>query len=496
MIDIKVGDRVYMLKGNGDKVEYAVVLWVGQLPVEHVGNNRGLMAGIQFDNPVGKGNGSLGLKQYFQARAGHAAFVPASMLHKVNADSLSLFSSSYTSATPSNSESRRQFTTTSSNANNDNLIRGPGLNSPPSAAGAVSPSAMNGYHNFNGSPPGGVHGGSVQSTALSPIGTRPPITASTTAASALTSASVNREYNIFGGGHQYNGPGFMAAHGTDAKVGIGAIFTTTAGGAVGAFSSSTAAPSSGFYGGNVAYSGGKAGTANGYGPGKEEEEVFESDDDLDEALKANEGEIANVAKMMRNLPTPSSSPDNDAKPKLKAASPELKKNNNKENNNKKEANNNNSAGIKTKNAATPTSPPSSLTTASSSPPPPVAAPTASTEWSVVVSKIKKAPKQVRDQLKPPEKPAVVAVKPKTKVEKILEENPKYKSTLCSWYIQGARCPNGNVCHFAHGEHELRAIPRPKFKYKTQVCSYYAAGHCGNGSACHFAHGLADLQKNK
>ena len=60
-----------------------------------------------------------------------------------------------------------------------------------------------------------------------------------------------------------------------------------------------------------------------------------------------------MAKMMRNLPTPSSSPDNDAKPKLKAASPELKKNNNKENNNKKEANNNNSAGIKTKNAGEP-----------------------------------------------------------------------------------------------------------------------------------------------
>merc|ERR1712168_199682 len=89
----------------------------------------------------------------------------------------------------------------------------------------------------------------------------------------------------------------------------------------------------------------------------------------------------------------------------------------------------------------------------------------------------------------PEKSKVVPVKSKTKIDKLLAENPKYKSTLCNWYMQGARCPNGDECHFAHGESEMRVMARPKYKYKTQVCSYYAAGHCGNGSTCHFAHGL-------
>ena len=103
------------------------------MPTEHVGANVGTFAGVQFDNPVGKGTGNLGPVQYFhvsattttrtktteesaekktnakttttttnstpslplshiQAKSGHAAFVPASMLHKVSADSLSLFS--------------------------------------------------------------------------------------------------------------------------------------------------------------------------------------------------------------------------------------------------------------------------------------------------------------------------------------------------------------------------------------------------------------------
>ena len=82
---------------------------------------------------------------------------------------------------------------------------------------------------------------------------------------------------------------------------------------------------------------------------------------------------------------------------------------------------------------------SGVTPLSASPP---EAPTASTEWSVVVSKIKKAPKQVRDQLKPPEKKPVVHAKPKTKMEKILQENPKFKSTLCSWWVERVHACRG------------------------------------------------------
>lgn len=428
MIDVKIGDRVYLLKPGTDKVEYAAVLWVGNLPPEHVGPNVGPFAGIQFDNPVGKGNGSLGNKQYFNAREGFAAFVPTSMLHKVHADANSLFSSSSYSP-PSVSSSteyyRRQL------ANNKDDSR-----SPTRTTAFTTQSNLNDFatKSINGSVSVGGTGGR---STNAPIGTR----------STTTSG-----HNVVGGG------GYGAFDGlSSSPYANGGSYVSGA---------ALAAKAPEYIGARFPSSAGNKNMMQ--LPAKyEEEEFFESDDEIDEALKVD-GEISALTNMMIHMTSPSSSCAD-----VKAATPEKKT---------IKTHNNNHIGAT-----------AAITSPARAPISPPVAPSSSQEWSVVASKIKKAPKEVRDQLKAPEK-KVTPVKTKTKVEKLLAENPKYKSTLCNWYMQGARCPNGNECHFAHGETEMRVMARPKFKYKTQVCSYYAAGHCGNGSTCHFAHGLADLQK--
>lgn len=425
MIDVKIGDRVYLLKPGTDKVEYAAVLWVGNLPPEHVGPNVGPFAGIQFDNPVGKGNGSLGNTQYFYAREGFAAFVPTSMLHKVHADANSLFSASYSPPSVSSNQYYRRHI-----ANNIDDSR--------------NPVALNQYHlngiapSINGS--GEIGDGPMGSrSAYAPIGTRP------------AGNIVGNSYGAFNG---LSSSPYANGHSSSPYVGEA--------------SPAKAAPKGANIGANYP-SAGKIHLQS----KSEEEEFFESDDEIDEALKVD-GEISALTNMMIQMTTPSSSSGDvkAATPDMKAASPEKTS----------KTQNNNNIGASAASAA-----------ARRAPSPPSEAPSSSQEWSVVASKIKKAPKQVRDQLKAPEK-KTTPVKTKTKMEKLIAENPKYKSTLCNWYMQGARCPNGNECHFAHGESEMRVMARPMFKYKTQVCSYYAAGHCGNGSTCHFAHGLADLHK--
>jgi len=433
MIDVKVGDRVYLMTGGGEKIEYALVLWVGNLPTEHVGANVGTFAGVQFDNPVGKGTGNLGPVQYFHAKSGHAAFVPASMLHKVSADSLSLFSSSFVPPTPSSvlpigeqqqqQQQRRQLANISNN---------------PSSA---SPRGNLDNHQIGAKSSGGggvARPNPIGTSKQPPIGT--PKSSSSSGAAAISgfTYAVTTSANSGAVAPKYNGATTTSAAGV--PINNGAHIRRQ--------------------------------------EEEEEEEFFESDDDLDEALKVDDIEVSALAKMMTTtLSTPSSDLKGAASPDKKS-----KKKTQKTPNSNKNINNNN-------NVISQSSPARART-----PSPPPAAPSSSTEWSVVASKIRKAPKQVQNQLKPAEKKATTPVKTKTKMEKILEENPKYKSTLCNWYMHGARCPNGDTCHFAHGESEMRVTSRPKFKYKTQVCSYYAAGHCGNGSACHFAHGLADLQK--
>jgi len=53
------------------------------------------------------------------------------------------------------------------------------------------------------------------------------------------------------------------------------------------------------------------------------------------------------------------------------------------------------------------------------------------------------------------------------------------------------CKYGDKCQFAHGQEELRPLPRHP-KYKTEPCrSFHSTGVCPYGPRCHFIHGPND-----
>lgn len=63
----------------------------------------------------------------------------------------------------------------------------------------------------------------------------------------------------------------------------------------------------------------------------------------------------------------------------------------------------------------------------------------------------------------------------------------YKTELCrSWEEKGS-CRYANKCQFAHGEEELRKVPRHP-KYKTEICrTFWVSGSCPYGKRCCFIH---------
>lgn len=63
----------------------------------------------------------------------------------------------------------------------------------------------------------------------------------------------------------------------------------------------------------------------------------------------------------------------------------------------------------------------------------------------------------------------------------------YKTELCrSWEEKGS-CRYGTKCQFAHGEDELRNVPRHP-KYKTEICrTFWVSGACPYGKRCCFIH---------
>ncbi|KAI6045070.1 hypothetical protein EDC04DRAFT_195070 [Pisolithus marmoratus] len=63
----------------------------------------------------------------------------------------------------------------------------------------------------------------------------------------------------------------------------------------------------------------------------------------------------------------------------------------------------------------------------------------------------------------------------------------YKTELCrSWEEKGS-CRYGAKCQFAHGEEELRNVPRHP-KYKTEICrTFWVSGACPYGKRCCFIH---------
>lgn len=72
-----------------------------------------------------------------------------------------------------------------------------------------------------------------------------------------------------------------------------------------------------------------------------------------------------------------------------------------------------------------------------------------------------------------------------------EEPTKYKTELCSNFIETGGCRYGNKCRYAHGHWELNLVGRSR-KYKSRLCKYYHNyGFCSYGTRCNFIHKPCD-----
>lgn len=85
----------------------------------------------------------------------------------------------------------------------------------------------------------------------------------------------------------------------------------------------------------------------------------------------------------------------------------------------------------------------------------------------------------------------------TKTKSIDENKPsstaRYKTELCRPFQDYGFCRYGEKCQFAHGEDDLRSLPRHP-KYKTELCrTYHTRGFCPYGSRCHFIHNLDEAR---
>ncbi|CAM6051116.1 unnamed protein product, partial [Sphagnum compactum] len=63
----------------------------------------------------------------------------------------------------------------------------------------------------------------------------------------------------------------------------------------------------------------------------------------------------------------------------------------------------------------------------------------------------------------------------------------YKTELCRSWEETGYCRYSTKCQFAHGNEDLRPVPRHP-KYKTEICrSYTETGLCSYGKRCRFIH---------
>ncbi|KZT23744.1 hypothetical protein NEOLEDRAFT_1179745 [Neolentinus lepideus HHB14362 ss-1] len=63
----------------------------------------------------------------------------------------------------------------------------------------------------------------------------------------------------------------------------------------------------------------------------------------------------------------------------------------------------------------------------------------------------------------------------------------YKTELCRSWEEKGTCRYGTKCQFAHGEDEIRKVPRHP-KYKTEICrTFWVSGSCPYGKRCCFIH---------
>ncbi|CAO0795623.1 unnamed protein product [Mucor circinelloides] len=67
----------------------------------------------------------------------------------------------------------------------------------------------------------------------------------------------------------------------------------------------------------------------------------------------------------------------------------------------------------------------------------------------------------------------------------------YKTEFCRNWTELGHCRYGKKCRYAHGELELRTVPRHT-RYKTQICrAYHMDGSCPYGIRCTFVHDATD-----
>ncbi|XP_067128574.1 GATA zinc finger domain-containing protein 4-like isoform X1 [Centruroides vittatus] len=72
------GDRIKWKRNN--ILEIGTIRWLGYISAI----SKNLVAGIEFDNPIGYGDGKIGFKRYFYGKNNHVCFIPVDLLNKVD----------------------------------------------------------------------------------------------------------------------------------------------------------------------------------------------------------------------------------------------------------------------------------------------------------------------------------------------------------------------------------------------------------------------------
>ena len=74
-----------------------------------------------------------------------------------------------------------------------------------------------------------------------------------------------------------------------------------------------------------------------------------------------------------------------------------------------------------------------------------------------------------------------------KEKEAIEKKKKYKTELCSKWLEKGFCQYGEKCRFAHGEKELIHKKKGRNYKKTPCKTFQEKGYCNYGSRCNFIH---------
>lgn len=71
---------------------------------------------------------------------------------------------------------------------------------------------------------------------------------------------------------------------------------------------------------------------------------------------------------------------------------------------------------------------------------------------------------------------------------------KFKTSMCTVFMEQGYCPRGDTCAFAHSAKQLLEAQARDPKYKTALCEAWKnMGVCDRGQNCIYAHGQAELR---